>query len=161
MGGIVEIRSARARERNALDALHQRSSYVWKEDRANLDAHPDALGVAPEAIAEGRVRVALGAGNQFLGFSVVDRHAGGVCELDDLFVDPAFMRQGIGRALVEDVVERAVLAGCGQLTVVAHPRNFPFYEAVGFARAEPARTRFGPATRMRRSLRTPNVRHAR
>jgi hypothetical protein len=40
--------------------VHRRSSYVWEEDRANLEAHPDALGVASEAIADDRGRVAVG-----------------------------------------------------------------------------------------------------
>jgi hypothetical protein len=58
---IAEIRCAEAHERAVLDDLHRRSSFVWAGDRANLEAHPDALGVAPEAIAERRVRVAVGA----------------------------------------------------------------------------------------------------
>ncbi|MFI4985758.1 MAG: hypothetical protein ACHQAV_07235 [Solirubrobacterales bacterium] len=58
MGVTAEIRSAEPHERAALDDLHRRSSFVWADDRADLEAHPDALGVAPEAIAEQRVRVA-------------------------------------------------------------------------------------------------------
>lgn len=51
----MDIRGAQLHERPALTDLHRRSSYVWEEDRAHLDAHPDALGVAAEAIDEGRV----------------------------------------------------------------------------------------------------------
>ena len=76
----------------------------------------------------------------------------GVCELDDLFVEPRLMRQGIGRALVEDAAARAVRAGSAAMTVVAHPRNFAFYESVGFVRGEPVATRFGPAVQLRRQL---------
>jgi predicted N-acetyltransferase YhbS len=72
--------------------------------------------------------------------------------LDDLFVEPARMRQGIGRALVEDAVDRAAGAGYERMTVIAHPRNFPFYESVGFVPGESASTRFGPAVRMQRPL---------
>jgi GNAT superfamily N-acetyltransferase len=149
---ITQIRAATAAEREALGDLHRRSSYVWEGDRANLDAHPDALGVAREAIAEGRVRVAVGAGGELLGFSVVADGGDGVCELDDLFVEPRLMRRGIGRALVEDAATRAVRAGAAALTVVAHPRNFAFYESVGFVRGEPVATRFGPAVKLRRKL---------
>jgi predicted N-acetyltransferase YhbS len=133
--------------------LHRRSSYVWEEDRVNLEAHPDALGVAPGAIADGRVRVAVGHGGELLGFSVVADAPGGVCVLDDLFVEPDVMRQGIGCALVEDAVARALLAGRREMTVVAHPRNFAFYESVGFAVGEPVATRFGPAVALVRRLR--------
>jgi len=152
MTEITQIRTATAAEREALSELHRRSSYVWEGDRADLDAHPDALGVAAEAIAAGRVRVAVGTGGALLGFSVVADGPDGVCELDDLFVEPRLMRQGIGRALVEDAAARAVRAGSAVMTVVAHPRNFAFYESVGFVRGEPVATRFGPAVKLRRRL---------
>jgi predicted N-acetyltransferase YhbS len=62
------------------------------------------------------------------------------------------MRRGVGRALVEDAASGAVTAGCQSMTVVAYPRNFPFYESEGFEPGEAASTRFGPAVRMRRKL---------
>jgi GNAT superfamily N-acetyltransferase len=109
--------------------------------------------VAAEAIADGRVRVAVGHGGELLGFSVVADAPAGVCVLDDLFVEPDLMRQGIGRALVEDAAARALLAGWREMTVVADPRNFAFYESVGFVVGEPVATRFGPAVQLRRALR--------
>lgn len=152
MTELTQIRNATAAEREALGELHRHSSYVWEADRANLDAHPDALGVAGEAIAEGRVRVAVSAGGELIGVSVVAGGSDGVCELDDLFVEPRVMRRGIGRALVEDAAARAVLAGSAAITVVAHPRNFAFCESVGFVRGEPVATRLGPAVKLRREL---------
>ncbi len=149
---ISEVRLGKPAERGALGQLHRRSSYVWEEDRAQLEAHPDALGVAHEAIVDGRVRVAVGEGGELLGFSVVADGAGRVCELEDLFVDPGVMRQGVGRVLVEDAAARALSAGYHEMTVVAHPRNFAFYGSVGFVPGEPVSTRFGPATRLRRPL---------
>jgi GNAT superfamily N-acetyltransferase len=152
MTEVTQIRSATAGEREALGELHRRSSYVWEGDRADLDAYPDALGVAGEAIAAGRVRVAVDAGGALLGFSVVAEGPDGDCELDDLFVEPRLMRRGIGRALVEDAAARALRAGSAAMTVIAHPRNFAFYESVGFVGGEPVATRFGPAVRLRRQL---------
>jgi predicted N-acetyltransferase YhbS len=62
------------------------------------------------------------------------------------------LRQGVGRTLVEDAPAPAAAAGSQRMSVVAHPRNFPFYESVGFVPVEPAHTRFGPAVRMWRKL---------
>ena len=135
-----------------LDDLHRRSSFIWAEDRPALEANPDALGVSRSAIAEQRVRVAPGAGGKILGFATTHTAVNGDCELDDLFVDPEVMRQGIGGALLEDAAGRARLDGCRSMTVIAHRRNFPFYESVGFVVEEPVQTRFGPAFRLRRSL---------
>ncbi len=152
MSILTEIRTAKPSEQELLGELHRRSSYVWEDDRANLEAHPDALGIAYEAIVDGRVRVAVGQARRLVGFSVVVYAADGVCELDDLFVDPDVIRRGIGRELVEDAAARACAAGCREMTVVAHPRNFAFYGSVQFIPGEPVTTRFGPATRLRRAL---------
>jgi GNAT superfamily N-acetyltransferase len=148
----MEIRDAQPHEQSTLSALHRRSSYVWEEDRVYLDAHPDALGVPFQAIVDRCVRVAAGPDGGIVGFSVLVPGPSEVFVLDDLFVEPALMRRGIGRALVEDAAERAASAGYREITVVAHSRNFAFYENVGFVRGEHKRTRFGPARLMRRSL---------
>jgi GNAT superfamily N-acetyltransferase len=111
MAVIAEIRCAEPLERGALGELLGRSSWVWAEDRTVLEAHPDALGVAPDAIAQRRVRVAVGKGGELPGFSVVAEGGRGVCELDDLFVDPEMLRRGVGRVLVEDTCANALRAG--------------------------------------------------
>jgi predicted N-acetyltransferase YhbS len=49
----------------------------------------------------------------------------------------------IGRALVEDAAARVVRAGSSEMTVVAHPRNFAFYESAGFVVGEPVATASG------------------
>lgn len=150
--GALTIRDARADERPSLDELHLRSSLIWEEDRGALLANPDALGVAPERIAEGRVRVAAAQDGRLLGFSVALAGEAGSWVLEDLFVAPEEMRRGVGRALVEDALERAVAEGAARMTVVAHRRNFPFYESVRFVPGEAVATRFGPAVQMSREL---------
>jgi GNAT superfamily N-acetyltransferase len=150
-GLVSTIRDAQRPDQAALSDLHRRSSWIWVEDRPALEAHPDALGVALGSIVEGRVRIAVGSAGELLGFSIViDRT--GVCELDDLFVEPRAMRRGVGSALVEDAATRASARGCRRMSVIAHPRTFPFYESVGFVARESAPTRFGPAVRMWRVL---------
>jgi hypothetical protein len=86
MRARITIRDARPEERAALEALQRRSSDVWEEYRAQLAAHPDAIELAAQAIAERRVTVAVGAGGELLGFSVLDPVRDGACELDGLFV---------------------------------------------------------------------------
>jgi GNAT superfamily N-acetyltransferase len=148
---VSTIRDAESLDQASLSDLHRRSSWIWVEDRPALEAHPDALGVALGPITDGRVRIAVGRAGELLGFAtVVDR--AGVCELDDLFVEPEAMRRGVGSALVEDAAKRAMARSCGRMSVIAHPRNFRFYESVGFVPGGPAQTRFGPAVRMWRTL---------
>lgn len=152
MALVAAIRDAAPAERDALGDLHRRSSMVWEEDRAQLEAHPEVFGIAAAAIAAGRVRVALDAEGKVLGFSVARDAGGGVCELEDLFVEPEHLRGGVGTALVEDLARRHAAAGFREISVIAAPRTFAFYESVGFVVGEAVATRFGPAARLRRTL---------
>jgi GNAT superfamily N-acetyltransferase len=69
-------------------------------------------------------------------------------ELDDLFVDPDWMQQGIGRQLVLDVVSIARRQGVRRVEVTANGHALGFYEKVGFVFDRTVETRFGPGHRM-------------
>jgi GNAT superfamily N-acetyltransferase len=152
MGPISKIRCAEPGEREALTALHRRSSWIWEEDRRHLEAHPEVFGVDPEALEDGRVRVAVDGGGRMLGFATTSPRPDGACELVDLFVEPELMRRGVGAALVEDAAARAERAGHRRITVVAGERVLPFYERLGFVVGEPVQTRFAPALRLWREV---------
>ena len=146
---VVElIRNADPAEALALESLQRRASDVWEEYRAPLAAHPGAISPPHQAIADGRVRVAIGASGRRLGFSVVLPVRDGRCELDDLFVEPDVMGRGVGRVLVDDLVARAVAAGARFVDVIANPNVIGFYERLGFRIVGQASTQFGNAPRM-------------
>jgi GNAT superfamily N-acetyltransferase len=145
------IRDATVSEGASLEALQRRSSDAWEAYREQLAANPDAIELSQRLIDNGWVRVALGDDRAPIGFSVVIPRNGGALELDGLFVEPAHMRCGVGRALVEDAVARASRGGAKYLEVTAGPAQ-GFYERVGFELTGAAQTRFGPAVRMRREL---------
>jgi predicted N-acetyltransferase YhbS len=142
------IRTATPADADALRALHRRSSYIWEEDHAQLDAHPDLFGVDPAALAAGHTRVAVDDEGAIIGFATVTD----ACELEDLFVEPELMRRGIGGELVADAVARAEAAGHTRMTVVAATRTLAFYERAGFAVESEATTQFGPALLLARAL---------
>jgi GNAT superfamily N-acetyltransferase len=148
MGPVDRIRDAVPDEALALEALQRRSSDVWDEDRVHLAAHPDAIEPPHQAIAEGRVRVAVDGKGRLVGFSLVLPVEDRACELDDLFVEPDSMGLGVGRLLVEDVAARAVTEGANCVTVTANPRALGFYERLGFRITGEASTRFARAPRM-------------
>lgn len=151
----TSIRSACNCETDRLREIHRRASYIWPEDRPNLDANPDIFGVDHTAITAGRVRVTTDRTGELLGFATW-RPTGSDARLDDLFVEPHAMRRGIGSALVDDAAHRAGQAGLGRLLVVAHPRTLTFYKRAGFVEEGPATTRFGPALQLARDLRQPS-----
>ncbi len=148
----MRIRAAAETEAHALEAVQRRSSDVWEEYRGQLAAHPDAIEMPQSFIDNGWVRVAVGDDEMPIGFSVVIPTDTRAHELDGLFVEPAHMHGGVGRALVEDAATRATQAGAHCLEVTAGPAQV-FYEKVGFRLVGATETRFGPAVRMRRELR--------
>ena len=55
----------------------------------------------------------------------------GVCELDDLWVEPAAIRSGIGTTLFRHAADRARAAGARSLRWEAEPNAVGFYERMG------------------------------
>lgn len=148
----TKIRNATEPEAGRLEALQRRYSDIWDQYREQLAAHPDAIELPPTYIRNGWVRVAAGGDDVAVGFSVVLPAHDHCDELDGLFVEPEHMHRGIGRALIDDAVERASARGSRRLEVTAGPAQ-GFYERTGFDAIGETQTRFGPAVRMRRDLR--------
>ena len=117
------VRNAVPGDLEALRALYRRSSLSNEGDRASLLAHPDALVWSDRALHEHRTRVAI-RDHHLVGFATtIDIDTG--IELEDLFVDPDWMRRGVARDLI--------------------------LESVGFVQGMPVDTLLGSGIRMRRS----------
>jgi GNAT superfamily N-acetyltransferase len=144
---VVQLRTAEPADEGALRELHHRASYIWSEDRAHLDAHPEVFGVAEGAIEAGSTRVACGHDGRIVGFATLLDRGADANVLEDLFVDPGEMRAGIGRILVEDAASRTARP----ISVIAQERTRRFYERAGFVLDGAAQTRFGPALRLTRA----------
>ena len=141
------IRDAVPADMVAIRDVFRRSSLSNDGDRVNLLANPDVLEFSDVAVNEGRTRVAVTADDRVTGFATTFI-AGGAVELEDLFVDPGWMRQGVGRALVLDVIAITRRHGAPRVEVTANQHALAFYENVGFVRDHEVETRFGPAVRM-------------
>jgi GNAT superfamily N-acetyltransferase len=115
-------------------------------DRDNLLAHPEHLVLGPEGLAEGRTYVAEIEG-VLVGFATW-LEADDIFELEDLFVDPGWMRRGIAAALVNRIVRVLRARGVERLEVTANPHAVGFYRAAGFIDCGVADTDLGVAPRM-------------
>lgn len=141
------IRDAVLGDMGALQGVFRRASLSDGGYREVLLAHPEVLELPEQAVREGRTRAAVAEGG-IVGFaSWLD--AGEADEVEDLFVDPDWMRHGIGRALMMDLIAIARGRGTGLVEVTANHHALAFYEKVGFAVTGEVETRFGPAPRMR------------
>ncbi len=146
------IRDAVPEDHPALRSIFRRSSLSNAGDRPLLLANPVHLVWSePTGSQAFRVRVAVTADAVITGFATVVITAASA-ELDDLFVDPGFMRRGIGLALVDDAARLASESGCSALAVTANPHAAAFYAAAGFDGAETVTTPLGAGTRLRLRL---------
>jgi GNAT superfamily N-acetyltransferase len=146
------IRDAVPEDHPALGDIFRRSSLSNEGDRPLLLANPAHLVWREPADGPPfRVRVAVTAEAVIAGFATVVLTPA-AAELDDLFVDPRFMRRGIGLALVGDAARLTSEAGCSVLAVTANPHAAAFYRAAGFGGCEPVTTPLGVGTRLRLAL---------
>jgi ribosomal protein S18 acetylase RimI-like enzyme len=148
----VTIRDAELRDMPSLRRVFRQSSLSNAGDRQALLGHPEVLDFADTAVREGRTRVAM-SGETVVGFATVAEADEGL-ELEDLFVDPDWMRQGIGRALVRDVARIGHTRGVDRIVVTANFHARAFYEDAGFRPEGETPTAFGTALRMHLDLGT-------
>lgn len=93
------------------------------------------VDVLRDAQANGRLWVAADPDDQPAGFALV-LFPGGQPHLDELSVDPAHGRRGLGTNLVETVCAWTAAQGFERLTLSTFtdvPWNGPFYRKLGFA----------------------------
>jgi GNAT superfamily N-acetyltransferase len=135
----VTIRSSTAADLPEIRDVFRRAALSNEGDRAWIAAHPDEFGLDEANVIDGRSRVAVVDGH-IVGFATLVGS-----ELEDLFVDPDWMRQGIATALVRNLASTVQ-----RIDLTANPHALAFYESVGFIEDGMAETSGGPAVRMHR-----------
>jgi GNAT superfamily N-acetyltransferase len=136
---------------SAASDVYRSASLSNAGDGDNLLAHPEYLILGPGGLAEGRTYVAEEEGS-LVGFATWIE-ADGVVELEDLFVDPGWMRRGIATALVNRIAQVLRAQGVERLEVTANLHALGFYRAAGFIDCGVADTAFGAAPRLVREIR--------
>lgn len=126
------IRPAHPREAATLSRLAMRSKAHWGYDRAFLDACEHDLTIAPDRCDGVHLHVLECDGDVTGFFELVG--APPIGELANLWVDPARIRQGIGRTLWNAALAQARALGFRELTIDADPHAEAFYLRMGAER---------------------------
>lgn len=129
----VTIRSPTREELSGLSDLCFRSKAVWRYDAAFMDACRDELTFDQHELQSTSIAVAELGGNA-IGVAQV-KVVGSEAELLKLFVEPAALRKGIGRTLLNWAIEISSAKGAVRLTIDADPDAVPFYLRMGARRA--------------------------
>lgn len=125
----ITLRPARPDEAEALTGLILRSKAHWGYDDAFMAACREELTMTPEDVERRRTFVAT-AGDELAAVATLDG-APPEGELGTLFVDPAFIGQGLGKRLYRHVTALARAMGFASLTIDSDPNAEPFYQAMG------------------------------
>jgi GNAT superfamily N-acetyltransferase len=147
---LIMIRLGTPADLGAVTAVYRDASLSNPGDREHLLAHPEYLVLEPAGLDEGRTWVAE-ENDVIVGFATW-ADAGDVTELEDLFVDPDWMRRGIATALVSHIADVLRSRGVDALEVTASNDALEFYHAIGFAEIGVEQTAFGTAPQLRLSL---------
>ena len=115
----ISVRPAGPADLAVIAEVFRSASLHNERDRPLLLDRPELLELDAELLERRRVTVAQLDGD-VVGFANTTPVDGSTVELEDLFVAPAQMRHGVGRALVADAVSRARADGATAITVAAN-----------------------------------------
>jgi GNAT superfamily N-acetyltransferase len=125
----VIVRDADPDEGERLREIAIASKASWGYDLARVREWAAAGDFTPEGLARTGAFVAEVDGVIAAWAALIPR--GEVAWLEDLWVDPAWMRRGIGAVLFAAAAERARATGARRLEWEAEPHALPFYERMG------------------------------
>lgn len=129
---LLVVERALPDDADALTAAAHESKQTWGYPRAWIESWSDQLTLTPEYIRRhevytGRVEAKLA------GFYALADHDRQWC-LDHFWVRPAYLRQGVGRRLFADAVDRIRHTRPGRLVIDSDPHAEAFYLRMGCTR---------------------------
>ena len=131
MGVLTEavIRLARPADAGRLREIARAARGHWGYDADRVAAWAAELPLAPA-----RDRWVAEMGDEIVAWAEIEPPHDGVCTLEALWVDPAWMRRGIGARLFRVAADRARELGARTLEWGTEPPAVGFYERLGARR---------------------------
>lgn len=130
IGSSVEIRNADSAEAARLTEIAFAAKRFWRYPDAWIEIWRDELTIEPDYIANNRVLCAIIDG-EIIGW------CGLVLEpdcawIEHCWVDPPAIGRGIGRRLLDRLIEQAHALGAAEIKTIADPNAADFYAKAGF-----------------------------
>jgi GNAT superfamily N-acetyltransferase len=127
-----EIRPAVAGEAGYLSELAMRSKAHWGYSPDFMSACREELSYTAEQTESKQFRFGVAEiDSTVIGFHAIEHLGDGLFELEALFVEPDWIGHGIGRALIEDACNSALLLGGTRMQIQGDPNADAFYRAAG------------------------------
>lgn len=128
----VSLQSAQPADASVLTAIAHAAKRHWGYPEAWIARWTDSLTLTPDYFGRHPVVLAR-AGEAIVGFYAL-RFAADAAQLDHLWVLPAAMGQGLGRALFTHAASAARQQGATRLWVESDPYAEGFYQHLGMVR---------------------------
>jgi N-acetylglutamate synthase-like GNAT family acetyltransferase len=128
----MTLRSARPDEAEVLTELVMRSKAHWGYSDEFMESCRKELTIRADDVLASRMTVAEAEGRVVAVATLEGEPPEG--ELGSLFVDPGMIGKGVGRRLLQHMLETARGIGIRTVVLDADPHAEPFYEAMGFVR---------------------------
>ena len=132
----VPVRPTRRGDLPVLREIERSSGQRFREYGLDhvADDEPASIEVLAGYVEGGRSWVAVGGGDEPVGYVLVDE-IDGAAHVEQLSVAPEHQSQGVGRALIDEVSAWAHTRGMTELTLTTFGHvawNRPLYEHLGF-----------------------------
>ncbi|MCA9487100.1 MAG: GNAT family N-acetyltransferase [Nanoarchaeota archaeon] len=124
-----KIRDAFKNEGGKLSELALRSKSIWGYDDSFIEACRPHIKVDEKYIQKWPV-VVIEKDSELLGFYSL-KEIGNEKRLDNLWIEPRYVRSGFGRVLFENAIERAKELNWSYFRLAGEPDAIPFYEKMG------------------------------
>ena len=134
----IQIRRAQPEEAAALTEIAHAAKRHWGYPENWIAHWKDDLTITPDFIATNEMYVAIN-GEEIAGccaLVITDSLA----ELEHMWIRPEHMGNGVGRALFNEIVERATTLNAKVLELSADPNAEGFYQRMGATRIGEARS---------------------
>jgi N-acetylglutamate synthase-like GNAT family acetyltransferase len=128
----MTLRSARPDEAEVLTELVMRSKAHWGYSDEFMESCRKELTIRADDVLASRMTVAEAEGRVVAVATLEGEPPDG--ELGSLFVDPGMIGKGVGRRLLQHMLETARGIGIRTVVLDADPHAEPFYEVMGFVR---------------------------
>lgn len=132
MSSEVEIRRATAGDAGALTLIAFAAKRYWGYPERWIEHWGESLTITPEFVRGNYVYTAVSGGEPFGFYALTE--TGGRWELEHLWVSPARIGSGIGRALFEHAMDDAAARGASVVEIEADPNAEGFYLRMGARR---------------------------
>ncbi len=135
----IQIRRAQPDEAAVLTEIAHAAKRHWGYPESWIEHWKDDLTITPDFIASNEMYVAV-AGEEIAGCCALVM-SDSLAELEHMWIRPAHMGNGVGRALFNQIAERATKLGAKTLELSADPNAQGFYQRMGATRIGEVRSK--------------------